>query len=165
MTPRVPSSMRMIWRPDSTYPMCAAWQLSELASIGLTWSDHFQPDSKVARPTTPSPMFGPHLARSRTQWCRTPPRWWQHDSCFGVSHLGNPPSRSDTQAEAPTGGRIGGSQFCLSDRVASPMAIMADPCKPYQHHGWIRAGCCSRGSSYRIRVSRVRCRPWLRRPC
>ena len=31
--------------------------------------------------------------------------------------------------------------------------------------GWIRGGCRRRGSSYRIRVCRVRYRRWLRRPC
>ena len=36
-----------LWRPETTYPTCAAWQLL-VPTIGLTWSDHFQPGWKVA---------------------------------------------------------------------------------------------------------------------
>src|ERR1039457_1715016 len=56
MSSSVPSSIRILWRPEITYPTCAAWQLS-VPAIGFTWSDHFQPGWNVARPTTPPPTL------------------------------------------------------------------------------------------------------------
>jgi hypothetical protein len=47
-----PSSMRTTMRPETKYPVCAAWQLSVWA-MGLPCLDHCQPGWKVARPTGP----------------------------------------------------------------------------------------------------------------
>src|ERR1019366_1568911 len=66
---------------------------------------------------------------------------------LGACHLGNPPLRRNTEAKALTRGeRIGSSQFCVSRRVASPMAFMAGYCDPYQRRRRIRAGRHCRGS-------------------
>src|SRR6476660_2900177 len=51
-----PSSMTTFIRPETKYPLWAAWQLS-VCAIGFTCCDHRQPGSKVARPTPPPSML------------------------------------------------------------------------------------------------------------
>ena len=92
------------------------------------------------------------------------PRWWQHDSCFGANYLGNRPLPGNTEVKHPQEGALGAVSFVFRTElrrrwrswvILAPLsASQVDSCWLLQPR-----------PSYRIRLSRVRRRPWLRRPC